>query len=409
MIHRLTLASMLALPVALLPSAAHGQADTSSSDAAKSAPIPMLDEGAPRIGDKKGWSIKPRGRIQVDLGKIDAPESLDLAEDYNSEFRRARLGVDATAPGGFAFRFEMDFSEHEDQIMDAYASYKNGPLLITAGQHNTVQTLEELTSSLSISFAERSAFTDAFQFQRRIGVSGQYVAQDILVQAGIFTDNIEDLGDRNRSADVRIAAMPRLGDVQLHFGGSVHYAWYEDGTDLRYSARPQVHSARNKLVDTARFSAESELGTGLEFAAIRGPVHVTGEVYRQHVDRGPGMADPTFYGAYAEIGLFLTPGDSRPYSKGSFDRIRPVRPVTQGGPGAWQVNLRYDHLDLSDGDISGGRQSSYRASLIWTPSAQTRLMVDYGRQKYSGAILAEPDGNRAYNVDSLVMRAQLDF
>src|SRR3546814_8750459 len=66
-----------------------------------------------------------------------------------------------------------------------------------------------------------------------------------------------------------------------------------------------------------------------------------------------GMADPTFFGGYAEVGYFLTSGDTRGYKDGKFDRTKPKNPVGKGGMGSLQFNLRYDRLDLSDAAILG--------------------------------------------------------
>ncbi len=80
----------------------------------------------------------------------------------------------------------------------------------------------------------------------------------------------------------------------------------------------------------------------------------------------------------------------------------------QGGLGAWQVNARYDRLDLVDGGISGGTQDAYQASLIWTPIDYVRFLLTYARLDYTGAaILAAGSGE--YSVDSFAGRFQLSF
>src|SRR5690606_10946852 len=96
---------------------------------------------------------------------------------------------------------------------------------------------------------------------------------------------------------------------------------------------------------------------GLEFAANRGRLHLASEAAWLKLKR-PGNADPTFFGGYAEVGLFLT-DDSRSYKNGNFDRTTPRNPVGDGGLGALELNLRYDRLDLTDGTIDGGTQDGF--------------------------------------------------
>ena len=365
-------------------------------------------KGAPVIEGPGGWSFKPRGRLQFDAGFTEAPDATQRSDGFGSEARRIRLGVEGTIPGGFGYKMEADFAGNEVELADAIVTYERGGLTLAAGQHNTFQSLEELTSSRFTSFMERAAFTDAFGFERRVGASAQYAGGPVLVQAGVFTDNIDALSNQNWSADGRVVFMSRMGATQLHLGGSVHYADLESGSTARYRQRPFVHFTDERFLDTGNMLASSETGYGLEAAAIRGRFHAAGEAFWQKVSRPVGLSDPTFTGGYAEAGVFLT-RDTRGYKNGTFDRIKPKNPVGEGGFGAVQVNVRYDWLDLVDAGIIGGTQDGYGLSLIWTPTAYTRLMMNYGRMQYDRAIYPAAGGDRSYTVDAFGVRAQLDF
>lgn len=381
------------------------------ADTIRSAPR-IVWKGAPELASENGWSFKPRGSLQLDAGHISGPSGIsDRGLGFASEVRRARLGAEGTMPGGFAYRFEVDFSQASAKIQGAYLSYKGKGLTITAGQHNNFQSLEKMTSGLNISFMERAAFHTAFGFEQRLGISAQYTGQNWLVQAGVFTDNLADLKDNNSShgADGRLVFMPRLGKTQLHLGGSVHYHKIGDiGRAARYNQRPFLHMTSIRFVDTGALPARSETGWGAEAAAIHGPFHLAGEAYWQKVNRY-GAANPTFLGGYVEAGYFLTRGDQRGYKAGAFDRVRPAHGVGEGGMGALQLNLRYDYLDLNDGGVKGGKQNAYAISLIWTPMAYIRFLAQYGRAQYSDAIIATDQGRTSYGVDTLGLRAQFDF
>ncbi|HSG34990.1 MAG TPA: porin, partial [Sphingomonadaceae bacterium] len=334
-----------------------------------------------------------------------------IGSGFESELRRARLGVEGDIPGGFGYKFEIDFAGNEVEITDAILTYGDGGLTVSVGQHNNFQSIEELTSSRFITNLERAAFTDAFGFERRAGVSLQYGGKNYLVQAGLFSDNIDDLPGDDWSADGRLVFFPKSGNTQFHAGASVHYAGLSDGSSVRYRQRPFVHFTGSRPIDTGSFSADSEFGLGAELAAISGPFHVAAEAYWQNVDR-PGMAeDPTFFGGYAEVGYFLTKGDTRGYKNGIFDRVKPADPVGEGGLGAVQLNLRYDRLDLNDSDaaIIGGTQDGFSVSMIWTPTDYTRFMINYGHMQYSDAVISAEGGDTSYGVDSFGMRAQVDF
>ncbi|WP_265569457.1 OprO/OprP family phosphate-selective porin [Sphingomicrobium nitratireducens] len=372
-------------------------------------------KGAPQLEQKKeGWSFKPRGRLMYDVATVDAPDAIDDAGlGFSNELRRGRLGVEGDIPGGFGYKLELDFAPGEPEFTDAYLSYEDGGLEVIVGQHNNFQSLEELTSSLHTSFIERAAFTDAFGFERRVGASVQYKAGDLIAQAGLFTDSIGDLngiGDENnsRGADGRIVFAPKMGANQLHFGGSIHTRKLGDAiSGVRYRQRPAVHSTDTRFIDTGSLGATSETGYGLEAAGIFGRFHVAGESYWQQVSR-PEMDDPTFFGAYAEAGFFLTKGDTRGYKGGKFDRVKPASPVGEGGFGSLQLNARWDHLDLNDAGVVGGTQNAYQLSLNWKPVDYVLFGLNYAHIEYDdAAILA--DGEGSYGVDMIGLRSQVDF
>ena len=374
------------------------------------APAPAADsEPVSTLAKSDGWSFKPRGRLMFDAGFTNAPDSTGASDGFGNEVRRARLGASGDMPGGFGYKFEVDFAGNEISVADAILSYENGPVEIAIGQHNNFQSLEELTSSLHTTFIERAAFTDAFGFERRLGASITYARGDVLAQAGVFTDNLEDTDSKNRGADARIVFMPKAGDTQLHFGGSFHYNDLDDpAAQLRYRQRPLVHFTSQRFIDTRSMGADSETGYGLEAAAIAGRFHAAAEGYWQSVDM-PGVPDdPSFFGGYVEAGVFLT-DDTRGYKGGKFDRTKPSSPVGEGGIGSVQFTLRYDHLDLNDAGIVGGRQAGYFAALVWKPTDYTALMLNYGRLQYTDAILPTAGGDTSYGVDAIGMRAQIDF
>ena len=379
-------------------------------------------KGAPLLEDKDdGWSFKPRGRLMYDFATVSSPGEFDDAGlGFSNEVRRARLGLEGTMPGDIGYKFEIDFATGDAEFADAYLSYRPGDVEFIVGQHNNFQSLEELTSSLHSSFIERAAFTDAFNFERRVGVSAQYAKNDILLQGGLFTDSIADLntvGDDNNSYgfDARAVFAPKMGNNQLHFGASVHWRDVNDsGSTIRYRQRPAVHTTDVRFIDTGSSGitmAESETGYGVEAAGIFGSFYTAGEAYWQRVSRADGLEDPTYFGAYADVGYFLT-GETRGYKGGKFDRVKVLKPFGKGGWGSLGVNLRYDFLDLTDAGILGGKQNAFQGSLNWKPTDYTLLGLNYAHIKYSDArIDADPTAgvDRDYSVDMIALRSQVDF
>lgn len=370
-------------------------------------------DGAPKLSSKDGWSFKPRGRLQMDIAGVDAPGGIASGNrlGVGTELRRAYMGFDGTIPGGFGYRMEADFANSGVELTDLYLTYKpSRDLTLTVGQHKPFWGLEEMTSDIFTTFMERAAFSSAFGFERRVGLSASYAGKAVLVQGGVFTDNAKDLDDTNNSYSIhgRVVVTPRLAGGQLHLGASAYVRDFNDlANEASYGARPFVHTTDLRLVSTGKLlPVTGERGIGAEAAYIRGRFHATTESHWLTVKR-PGLPDPTFNGGYAEAGYFLT-DDATAYKGGVFDRTRPKHPVGEGGFGALQLNVRYDWLDLVDAGVIGGRQQIAGLSLVWIPVDYVRLIANYGHVWVKDA--AVPAGtDRDYAADVLGMRAQVDF
>jgi phosphate-selective porin OprO/OprP len=412
-------ADAAAMPQVQLATMTAAQPQPATAAEAPPEPGPEIRfRGAPTISAPGGWSFKPRGRLQYDVGYVSSPDGIaNPGLGFGNEVRRARLGVEGTIPGGFGYVFELDFADNNVEITDAILTYRASEQIgLTVGQHNNFQSLDELTSSRFSSFIERAAFTDAFNFERRLGVSGTLASGDFIAQAGLFSDNVTDLrSDANNavSADARLVFAPKLGEhTQLHLGASAHWRETGDvaGIGTRYRQRPLLHTTDVRFLATPSLDVDSEASYGVEAALIHGPFHATGEAHWLNADTAVPGVSPTLFGGYAEIGYFLT-GESRGYRNGRWDRTSVRRPVggEEGGIGAIQVNLRYDHLDLVSDGIRGGTQNGLQASLIWIPQDYVRFMLNYGHLIYDDAALPAAGGDRDYSVDVIGARAQIDF
>lgn len=408
-------ASASASPGAAAPAAAGTQ-----SAAAAPPPTAIGWKGSP-IFTRGDLSFKVKGRLQFDAAYVGAPGSVtDRSVGFSNEVRRIRLGGEGKLGGGFGYKLETELSDNAVDLVDAFITWESHKWLVTLGNHNQFQSLDELIGDTGGSVMERAAFTDAFNFERRIGLSVQYRGDLLLAQAGVFTDSADSLansadgpagGDENNSIgfDGRLVLAPKIGDAQLHFGASGHWRNLNRLADqgLVYRQRPFVHSSNSRFLATPSISGTDEIHYGLEAAGVMGPFHFAGEGHWLSVRR-VGAPDPTFFGAYAEVGYFLTRGDTRPYKDGILGTAKPRHPLGDGGIGAVQLNLRYDYLDLDSGAIVGGQQNAFIAAVVWTPIEFLRFNLNYAHIDYDDAAIAA--GTRTdYGIDVMGLRAELDF
>ena len=103
-------------------------------------------------------------------------------------------------------------------------------------------------------------------------------------------------------------------------------------------------------------------------------------------------------------------GETRPFKGGNFDRIKPFKELGNGGLGALEVALRYDHIDLTDTPIlarAGNEASSVTAGLNWYFNPYAKLMVNWVRF-WGGNTPLDPAGSKTKGT-RLATRLHLDF
>jgi phosphate-selective porin OprO/OprP len=384
------------------------------------APTAIAWKGSPQF-TQGSQAFKVKGRMQADAAYVSAPKALgDKGLGFASEARRIRLGAEGSLSKYFSYKLDVELSDNAVELVDTFVTYRNGPWQVQLGNQNAFWSLDELTGDTSGSVMERAAFTDAFNFERRLGLGVQYTKGPWIAQLGVFGDDVAAIAnsndgvnggdeDNSYSIDGRLVFDPMLGATQLHLAASGHWRHLgrlEDSA-TRYRQRPFAHTTNTRLIGTPAMNVSDETMYGVEVAAISGRWHGASEYYHLAADR-VGLATVDFQGAYGEVGYFLTDGDTRGYKGGIFVNNAPAHPLGEDGIGSIQVNLRYDWLDLDDRDIRGGTQNGYIAAVIWSPIQYLRFNVNYALLHYTGAT-ALPSGDRSYDANVIGTRFELDF
>jgi phosphate-selective porin OprO/OprP len=79
------------------------------------------------------------------------------------------------------------------------------------------------------------------------------------------------------------------------------------------------------------------------------------------------------------VGWLIT-GEVRPYHDigGKLGFVFPKKPVSQGGPGAWEALLHYSYSDFDDQSVSGGKFWRFTPQINWYMTDIVRLEFNYG-------------------------------
>ncbi len=329
-----------------------------------------------------GWTFKPGGRIHLDYSVINADVS--GIEWRQGELRRLRLGGSGNYGKRLKYKFELHINgDGEVNLEDGYIELApgNGVWKIKAGHFKTANSLDEATSSRFMSVLERSAFTDAFEFDRRLGLSLATKGERYTFSAGIFGNNLDTPGGQQGYALAARATLTPIvptsdTDLLVHLGGSMRYR--ETGGDqsaMRYRQRPFAH-VPGRIISTGRV-AESDLFLGAEAAALYRNGWVAGEYGVTLATCAPGAActgELALSGGYGEVGIMF--GGRKTYKGGKFVRPKIDRPITENGLGAIALVARIDTIDLSDAGLAGGRYDNFILGANWWPAPHSRLSVN---------------------------------
>jgi phosphate-selective porin OprO/OprP len=399
-----------------------GRIETVETRAAKNAQFGW----APTISDPSGnFTFKPRGVIEADAGVFNEREGGYKYSD-GTQFRRARLGFEGTAFKWWNYRAEVDFAGNAVNITDFYLQYTKIPkTVLTVGQFKVPYGLEANNSDNYNTFLERGMFTNAFGnagAERRIGVSAAYAPKENINIAVALSGDNESISRGSGAApgeswgvNGRATWEPVFDTGKIiHLGISAYYRDRLKSGDtpdaVRLNDRPNIRIDGGNIADSGVITNVNSMHyAGAEAAGVFGPLTVAGEAGRLWLDRF-GADNEHFTGYYGYAAYMLT-GETRPFKGGNFDRIRPFKDVGNGGLGAFEVALRYDHLDLSNTPVvarAGNEASSITAGLNWYFSPYAKLMFNWVRFWGDDTPLDPVPGEKTKG-DAFATRLHLDF
>ncbi|MEO1997245.1 MAG: porin [Planctomycetaceae bacterium] len=358
-------------------------------------------------------------------------------------FRRIRLEASGDILDNMDYRFQVDFNNPQTpEYKDMYIGFKDLPLLNTVrfGNQKRPLGLDHLNSSRRNIFMERPLPVETFNPDaRRIGAASYNSSEDesLNLTYGVFSqENTRSdgrlIGDSAQwSLNARLFGSPLYecqGQDYLHLALSTMVAKPDgdvglndtNNNEARFATRTELKSDRSWL-DTGRIAgADWYQVLAMEALYNAGPLQITGEYFMNWTQRdsdtlGTGP-DLYFQGAYIYAAYMLT-GEHMPYNRrsGTIGRVKPFRnfrmfsPHSDGpdGWGAWQIALRYSHLNLSDADVRGGVGDDLTCGVVWyfNPYASLQFNAVYGEIEDHAPAGGFTDGD----FTALGTRLRIDF
>ena len=368
------------------------------------------------LGRVAGTTIGFEGMVQADTYHFDNDVS-DLGGDSTSGIRRIELVLKGKGPGGVDW--VAGYDARSEKWLDVNVAWKfAGNQQLTLGQFKQPLGLEELTSSKHNDFVSKATITNTWAVSRRLGGSYGVAGKAWSLRASAFTRELTRDNAVGDGLALRGTWAPLQGEGRtLHLG--LAHAYYDAelagrANAQRWRARPQADMAGVRLVDTGVLSSADKVQTnGMEALWLQGPLKLQAEAMRSTTRRS-GASDFTGNGAYAAA-LWNVTGEAFGYKGGVPVTPSPARPET----GMLQLGLRYDTIDLDDGQVLatpgpvvtgvlGGRMDAWTLGANYYWGAHLKLALNYVKassRKYDPVLQA----NRHDDPGALELRAQFHW
>jgi phosphate-selective porin OprO and OprP len=232
---------------------------------------------------------------------------------------------------------------------------------------------------------ERATANDAFLPILADGIkwTGTIPSGKLVYNLGWFNDTRSEDESFNRNDNqfaARAVWLPFAGSDEkrlLHLALQYRYGEADDGS-VRFRSKPESFPAQTYAIDTGVFSAHHVDTIGVEAYYRPGPLMFGMEYFFNQVS-SQAANDPFLHGGEIFAAYIIT-GETRPYNaRGAFfTAVSPAHPVFEGGPGAWELVLRYSYTDLDSEAIRGGKFWRITPTVNWHLSDNMRLEFVYG-------------------------------
>lgn len=393
-----------------------------------------------------GKRITWGGRIETDSVNWARDGAFGGQPNY-VEFRRLRLMASGEGYGIYDYQLELEFAPGTDEIRigdtpdlglevkDAYIGVREVPWLgyTVLGHFRTPIGLSSLTSTRFIPFMERS-LPNRLLPGRELGLAAFNRAPELNMAwgYGIFFDDLDEARRRiendNQGTSFigRVTGTPYFdeesdGACLLHLGLGYAYTRprLRDAEDdmldpiraVEFRARPEI-ARGDPLISTGLLDAEHTQILNGEMAWAHGPLTLQAEATYMNLDLAE-LPTSNLWGTYVYGSWFLT-GERRPYDRnfGVFRRVTPYENFwmvptpngTEAGLGAWELAVRWSHLNFTD--ISDQYLNDLTVGMNWYWNPHSRVMFNWIHPfAHNSPLASEVDADG----DIIALRMQIDF
>ncbi|MCO7460911.1 porin [Stenotrophomonas maltophilia] len=373
-------------------------------------------KGGPEFRSSDGrFTFHPRGRVMVDFSSTHG-SGFDARNINGTDLASGRLGAEGRM-GPLGYKIDADFAGNDVSLKDTYLSWDTRlgglPTEIYVGNKLKDRGIDGGTSGVNTPFMQRNAVASVGAQQSGyygLGVTTKVIGDGWHASVAVTGD---DIGNDSTASDtlaylLRAHWNPLRGQAGfVHLGG---WYWYEDlaqdvGSINKTSPIALGWNGNVRVSASSIANVTVNHAWGLEMGGVYGPVwafaeHTTRTIESRTVDSIDQQATSVYAG-------WLITGERPGFSSrsGVWGTTRVLRPVQEGGAGAFELAARYDRYDFLDA-ARGGEGTAWTLGVNWYLNNWSRLMLNYVHWKTDNKVgnAQGPDSGNTVGV-----RAQVSF
>ncbi|WMJ68642.1 porin [Stenotrophomonas sp. 24(2023)] len=373
-------------------------------------------KGGPEFRSSDGqFTFHPRGRVLVDFSSTHG-SGFPTRNITGTDLASGRLGAEGQM-GALGYKIDADFAGNTVSLKDTYLSWDtrlgNLPTEVYIGNKLKDRSLDGGTSGTNTPFMSRNAVASVGAQQSGyygLGITTKVIGDGWHASLAVTGD---DIGNASTASDtiaylLRAHWNPLRGQQGfMHLGG---WYWYEDlGNDVtsinKTSPVALGWNGNVRVSASSIANVTDNRAWGLEFGGVYRSLWAFGEhTVRTIESRTVDAVDQKATSIYA--GWLIT-GERPGFSSrsGVWGTTRVLRPVQEGGIGAFELAARYDRYDYLDA-ARGGEGTAWTVGLNWYLNNWSRLMLNYVHWKTDNKVgsFQGPDSGNTVGV-----RAQVSF
>lgn len=373
-------------------------------------------DGGPEFKSSDGnFTFHPRGRVLMDFTSTHG-SGFDARNVTGTDMSSGRLGAEGQM-GMLGYKIEADFAGNAVTMKDVYLSYdgKLGslPTEVYVGNKLKDRSIDGATGGSNTPFMERNAVASVGGMQGGyfgLGITTKIYGENWHASLAVTGD---DVGNTSAASDtIGYLARAHWNPIKtsagfMHVGG---WYWYENlGADVTsINKTSPVALGWNSEV---RISASSIAGVTNDHAwgAELGGVWRSGWAFAETTTRTINSSSEASRDQKASsysVGWLLT-GDKPGFSSrsGLWSATKVLKPVNEGGWGAFELLARYDDYDYTD-TARGGDGDAMTVGVNWYLNNWSRVMLNLVHWKTDNKVgtYRGPDSGNTVGV-----RAQVVF